>query len=147
MNLLYYPFILQGAFMTVDEFYFHERRGLPQWEKVGHPLDSFLTLITLSIPAIFVFNDMSLKIFIGFAVFSSLFITKDEFIHSERCSKAEHWIHSVLFLLHPVVFMTTALIWMNATGNDFLKLQPLIVGGFMFYQILRWSLPWSKLLK
>lgn len=147
MSLLYYPFIIQGAFMTVDEFYFHERRGLPQWEKIGHPLDSFLTFITLSMPALFPFNDLMLKFFIGFSIFSCLFITKDEFIHTERCSKIEHWIHAVLFLLHPVVFTMTALIWIKSADANFLKLQLLIVGGFMFYQIIRWSLPWPKLRK
>lgn len=147
MSLYYCPFILQGVFMTVDEFYFHERRGLPQWERIGHPLDSLSTLVPLSIPVIFSFNDLMLKIFIGFSICSCLFITKDEFIHSEKCSKAELWIHAVLFMLHPVVFIMTALLWMKSLDNDFLKLQPLIVAGFMFYQIMRWSFPWSKRLK
>lgn len=147
MSLLYYPFILQGAFMTVDEFLFHERRGLPQWEKIGHPVDSFFTFLTLAIPAVFTFNELMLRVYIGFSIFSCLLITKDEFIHSGRCTKAEHWIHAVLFLLHPLVFTTTAVIWMKSEGSIFLKIQPFIVGGFMFYQIIRWSVPWSKLRK
>jgi hypothetical protein len=144
MSLFYYPFILQGALMTADEFYFHERRGLPKWEKIGHPMDSLLTFVTLSIPAVFPYTVLMFKVFVGFSIFSSLFITKDEFIHCGRCSKGEHWVHAMLFILHPVVFMMTALIWMKSSNDIFLKLQPLIVVGFMFYQIIRWSFSWSK---
>lgn len=147
MSLLYYPFILQGVLMTADEFYFHEKRGLARWEKIGHPLDSFFTLVTLSIPALFASSDSMLKVFIGFAIFSCIFITKDEFVHSEVCPKSEHWLHAMLFVLHPVIFLMTALLWMDSADHFFLRLQPFIVGSFMVYQIFRWSVPWNKLLK
>jgi hypothetical protein len=144
MSLYYLPFLIQGIFMTVDEFYFHERRGLPLWEKIGHPLDSFFTLVTLSLPAFFIYNESIFKTYLGLSLFSCLFITKDEFIHQDRCTKTEHWIHSVLFILHPIILIITLLVWITARDVFFLKLQPVVVGSFMIYQILRWSTPWSK---
>ncbi len=39
------PFALQGLAILVDEFYFHRRRGLPIWERWGHPLDTLSLLI------------------------------------------------------------------------------------------------------
>ena len=44
--LLYLPFAVQGLAILVDEFWFHHRRGLPRWERLGHPIDT-LPLITL----------------------------------------------------------------------------------------------------
>ena len=39
------PFFLQGLAIFFDEFYFHHRRGLGKWEKVGHPLDTLTVLM------------------------------------------------------------------------------------------------------
>lgn len=147
MNLLYYPFIIQGIFILADEFYYHERRGLPKWEIIGHPLDSLTTLVPLSIPALLSYNKSILNLFIGFAIFSFIFVTKDEFIHGKICNSTEQWIHSILYILHPVVFAATSLLWIHYPEDIFVKIQPLIVGGFMFYQILRWSLRWKKIVE
>jgi hypothetical protein len=145
VNFLYLPFLFQGLLMTVDEFYFHERRGLPRWERLGHPLDTLFTLITLSIPASLPLNDKSMTLYLVLATISSLLITKDEFIHSSYCSKSEHWIHSVLFILHPITFFSALILWMNTPNDLLLNVWPFIIGAFMLYQILRWNLIWAKL--
>jgi hypothetical protein len=60
--------------MAVDEFYFHRRRGLPRWERLGHPLD------TLTALACFVWllsaapSASSLSVYTGLSVFSCLFV-------------------------------------------------------------------------
>ena len=35
---------------------------------------------------------------------------KDEFVHSELCEPAENWLHAVLFILHPICFLSAELI-------------------------------------
>jgi hypothetical protein len=37
---LFIPFALQMCCMAVDEVHFHRQRGLPRWERLGHPLDT-----------------------------------------------------------------------------------------------------------
>ena len=143
MSLLYLPFITQGLIMGVDE-YLHHKRGLGLWERIGHPLDTFTVLIPLSIIA---FNDYSqniLFIYIGLAALSCLFITKDEFVHSKECSPFENWLHSILFVLHPMIFLCSGLLWKDDPSNSFLFFQVTFVGVFMIYQILRWSILWKR---
>jgi len=145
--ILYLPFLFQGIIMTFDEFYFHEKRGLPRWEIIGHPLDTLTTALTLSIPIFFEYSVSSELGFIIFATFSCLFITKDEFVHADHCSKSENWTHAILFILHPITFMATYFIWKNYPENIFLKVQFVLVTLFMFYQIIRWSSLWKALQK
>lgn len=140
MNAYSIPFILQGTLMAIDEFYFHEKRGLPKWEKIGHPLDTLTTLIPLSFPLLSDFNPFNGRLYIFFALFSCLFITKDEFIHRDHCQKNELWLHSLLFVLHPVVFFSTYLLWSRNEGTFFLALQPSLIFIFLLYQIFRWSI-------
>src|SRR4051812_22485242 len=94
------PFALQGLAMAVDEIWFHRRRGLPRWERVGHPLDTVtlvacVTWLVVTRPG----DPTALPIYIGLGIFSLLFVTKDEPVHARLCSAGEHWLHAVLFLL------------------------------------------------
>lgn len=138
MKLVYLPFILQGGCMVVDEFYFHERRGLPLWEKVGHPLDTltvFLCFLYLLI------GTPDVTTYVGFAAFSCLFITKDEFVHKSVCSGTEQWLHAMLFVLHPLSFLSAY--YLLIVGElQFLQIQAAVILFFMLYQAIRWSFPW-----
>ncbi len=143
MKWIYLPFILQGICMLVDEFYFHHKRGLPRWERLGHPLDTltvFAALGSLLLPSV------NLNLYLGLSIFSCLFITKDEFVHKEECPASEQWLHSVLFILHPILFLCAYWLWQE---NDFgfLRIQTGIIVAFLFYQILRWSIPWRAISK
>ncbi len=139
MSSLYLPFIIQGVSMFVDEFYFHEKRGLRLWEKVGHPLDTLTVLICFSY---LTWGSADLITYVALAAFSCVFITKDEFIHKEVCPATEHWLHSLLFILHPICFL--AAYFLKEQGDiQFLKIQTLVIFIFMFYQALRWSFPWG----
>jgi hypothetical protein len=91
-------------------------------------------------------NSQNLFTYIGLALFSCLFITKDEFVHAELCGGAEHWLHSALFVLHPVLLALLAWIWWEDPASVFLKVQAALIGFFMIYQITRWCLPWRKIL-
>ena len=142
MIVLYMPFLLQGALMGIDE-QFHIRRGLGLWERIGHPLDTVTVLIPFTFVAINDHSESKFRIFVLLAVFSSLFITKDEIIHAGVCRKAECWLHALLFLIHPMIFVSTAILWKSHPEDIFLVIQPVVVGLFLIYQILRWSIPWK----
>lgn len=113
-----FPFFLQGIAIAIDEFYFHHKRDLPRWERLGHPLD------TLSVTAgflylIFVpFSAVALIGFVALAAASCLLVTKDEWVHAKHCTPAEMWLHSVLFLLHPIVFAIGGAVWAVAAQPD-----------------------------
>ncbi len=141
MSYLYLPFILQGILMGVDEK-IHMDRGLGRWERLGHPLDTLTVLVPMSFIAFYPHTDSNLTAFIVMAVFSCLFITKDEFVHSKECSPFENWLHAVLFVLHPILFLSAAMLWKE--GSDFIRYQPIMIFVFMIYQILRWSIPWTQ---
>jgi hypothetical protein len=145
-TLLYLPFIIQGIMMAYDES-LHKKRGLGAWERLGHPLDTLTVFAPLSLAAISDYTDQGLTVFIILSVFSSVFITKDEFIHTHECNLMENWVHSMLFILHPMIFVSTAILWKYHPNDHFLALQPVFVGVFMIYQIFRWSLTWKEHLK
>lgn len=155
------PFLLQAIAMAVDEGYFHVRRGLPKWERIGHPLDTMSYLLCLGFVLWMPFNSTTLKVYIGLAVLSCLMVTKDEFIHKHHCPWAENWLHAVLFILHPIILICTGLIWPvvqqvevptwmaywldHPTGlYRFLWMQAVAVGGFLLYQIIFWNIIWRN---
>jgi hypothetical protein len=139
--------------MLVDEGLFHRARRLPRWERIGHPLDT-LTVIAcygwvLAVPD----GPRAREVLAVAAVFSTLFVTKDELVHARRCSGAEHWIHALLFVLHPVTFVVLALAWpdLHRTAGGTVPLVCAIIRAqfvgmvaFAAYQILYWNLPWTR---
>jgi hypothetical protein len=99
------PFCLQALAIGIDEAYFHYRRGLPKWERIGHPLDTLSLLLCLVMTLWAPFDGENLNIYIGLCVFSCLMVTKDEFIHKEHCPGAENWLHALLLLgIIPALF-------------------------------------------
>lgn len=142
--LLAPPFLLQGAAMLVDEFWFHRRRGLGWWERIGHPVDTLTVLVCYGVALFTPYSPTALAWYVGCAVFSMLCVTKDEFVHARRCSPGEHWLHAVLFLLHPVTLAAAALIWMDAppgaaAWRGFLAGAFGVVAVFGLYQLLYWN--------
>jgi hypothetical protein len=138
MKFIYVPFILQACTIMIDEFIFHERRGLPLWEKIGHPLD---TLSILLCYFYLLWGQADPFTYALLAGFSCLLITKDEFVHSKLCPAMENWLHAVLFILHPIsLFAAYQLV--SSGEKSFLKIQTFITIIFMCYQAIRWSLPW-----
>lgn len=129
--------------MGADE-YIHKKRGLGLWERLGHPLDTLTVFVPMSYIAINDYTDSRLTVFTILAVFSCLFITKDEFVHRKECEAFEQWLHAVLFVLHPIIFFCAGLIWRNHPDDQFLVIQPMVIGAFMIYQLLRWSIPWKQ---
>ncbi len=137
--ILFSSFFIQGAIMFFDEFYFHRRRGLPLWEKLGHPLDSFSVLICYLFLAFNEYNEQHLWFYIGLCVFSSLLITKDEFVHTEKCEAPENWLHALLFVIHPLAFLSAGVLWYQSYSINFFLMQSLLILLFMLYQIIYWG--------
>jgi hypothetical protein len=161
MNLvLCLPFASQGVLMLIDEFVYHRRRGLGRWERLGHPIDTLAVLLCLALAARTGFTSGRLAAFIGFGALSCLLITKDEFVHHRECTAGESWLHSLLFVLHPMVFLSAGTIWflreappgtrpLLLAGVDarlvagVLDMQLVLGAAFLLYQILYWSFLWA----
>ena len=137
------PFLLQGFAMAVDEFYFHLRRGLPSWERVGHPLDTLSAFVCLLLTALTEPSTALLALYTAMAIVSCLLITKDEWVHTELCSAGENWIHSLLFVLHPICLIAAAVIWKGALAPIVLQAQTVLLVIFMVYQITYWNFIWK----
>lgn len=150
------PFAAQAVLILVDEYVFHIRRDLPKWERIGHPLDTLTVLLCMGYVLWVPFSKTALIFYALLAIFSSLFVTKDEFVHKEHCPAAEQWLHAVLFTFHPIVLATAGFIWPVVQGMDvtpwianwldnaialkmFLFGQFAMMSCFFLYQILYWN--------
>jgi hypothetical protein len=154
------PFFIQMLCMAADEFLFHRKRGLPRWERIGHPLDTLSVIACLAWIILVQPNRQTVFVFMLLAVFSCVFVTKDEGVHRRYCTAAEQWMHAILFLLHPLVLAGAALLWpAAATDPAAMLLLPIRYSGFerpfllcscvlmicfCIYQSLFWNLLWHR---
>jgi hypothetical protein len=140
--LVLFTFVAQAAAMAFDEVAFHRRRGLPRWERIGHPLDT-LTVLACFGWLLLVRPSPSHAVVYGVLVLvSSMFVTKDEPIHARVCTPGEHWLHAVLFVLHPVVLLGAGWLWWTGTLRSVLVAQLALAASFALYQLLYWNLLW-----
>lgn len=150
------PFILQAIVIGIDEGYFHIKRGLPKWERIGHPVDTLSLLGCLCYALMVPPSPIAIKGFIALAIFSCLLVTKDEFVHKHHCPASEQWLHALLFINHPILLTSLGLlwpfvhaqegisslaIWHEAVGflKGFLYVQIALTSLFMLYQIIYWN--------
>ncbi len=149
-------FALQMLAMGADEFHFHRKRGLPRWERIGHPLDTLTVLACLTWLLLKPADSFSIPVYVGLSIVSCLFITKDEGIHHRCCPAAEQWLHALLFILHPLVLLSAGLLW-PAVHEPAPASRVLFDGGdarslllgyvalaslFGLYQLVYWNLIW-----
>lgn len=137
------PLGLQAFAMLVDELYFHRQRGLPRWERLGHPVDTLSVLVCYAIALSLRPTEAHAVVYLVAAGFSCLLITKDELVHAQRCSPLELWLHSVLFVLHPIVLGIGGLLWLRQE-RAMLWLSASLTAAFAVYQLLYWNVPWKK---
>lgn len=129
---------LQALAMLVDEGVFHRRRELPRWERIGHPLDTLTIALCLG----WLLLGGGWAVYIGLAIFSTLFVTKDEGVHAKLCGAGEQWLHAVLFALHPIVLAAFA--YLSIGHRDILVGQFVVTIAFMTYQVVYWNRPAKK---
>lgn len=154
--LIFIPFIVQTLLITFDEFFFHIKRNLPRWERIGHPLDTLSVLAICIFVLIAPYSSVNLKWFIALSVFSCLLITKDEFVHKHHCPASEQWLHAVLFVNHPILLASLGFCWPLFHGQEpvswmknwlipsqeltvLLIIQTVAIGVFFLYQIIYWN--------
>jgi hypothetical protein len=154
------PFAIQALLMFFDEGYFHVRRGLPQWERIGHPLDTLSVLACMGFILFVPYTKAALTIYILLASFSCILVTKDEFVHKEHCPATENWLHAVLFTMHPITLTCAGFMWPVVQNVEvtpwiarwldnkemlltFLQLQFGTMVLFLFYQIVFWNFVWK----
>lgn len=145
--LLAAPFGLMAALMAVDEGHFHRKRGLGRFEALGHPADALSVALPLALATFAPLETAWLVAFIVLALFSCLFVTKDEGVHLAECPPAEQRLHALLFMLHPLVFLAAAELWSaraagSGPGAGILRTQLLAVALVGAYQLFAWRNAW-----
>jgi hypothetical protein len=153
---LFAPFALQSLCMAVDELYFHRQRALPPWERWGHPLDTLTVLACFGWLYWLPPSTFSASMYAALSLFSCFFVTKDEAVHHHHCSPGEHWVHALMFMLHPLILLSAGLLWpvwhgqtlalLTYSGFErmFLLGNVLLTFGFGLYQLLYWNLLWPS---
>lgn len=142
--ILMLPFFIQFIVISIDEYFFHLRRGLPKWERVGHPLDTLSVIICLLFVLFIPYSTFALKWFAGLGLISCLLVTKDEFVHKHHCPAAEQWLHALLFLNHPILLACMGLMWRKGSFSTFLVAQTALATLFFFYQVIYWNFVWKS---
>ena len=139
LAVLALPFAMQAATMAADEFVCHRKRGLPLWERIGHPIDSLTSVAAYAWLVATRPTKGHLEHYAVLAAISCFFVTKDEAVHATRCTATEHWLHAVLFILHPVVFVATGYLWWTGQLPALVLTQLSLGAAFAVYQLLYWS--------
>ncbi len=143
--VFFIPFLVQTAVIVWDEFYFHHKRGLPRWERIGHPIDTLSVVACFAFVLVFPHSSPFLWCFVTLGVFSCFLVTKDEFVHKEHCNAAEQWLHAILFLNHPLVLISIGWMWMQGSVyRPFMLLQLSSAALFCLYQIFYWNFVWKE---
>jgi hypothetical protein len=160
LYLLLAPFLIQSILIIFDEGKYHIKRGLPKWERIGHPVDTLSFVLCLFFVQITNYTATNLIWYILVSSASCLLITKDEFVHKHHCEAGEQWVHAVMFVNHSVMLTTLGLLWYAVKGacpseffhplvknkeliSQFLKAQTLFTVSFMAYQIIYWNIIWK----
>lgn len=128
----------QAALMFVDERAFHRVRGLGEWESWGHAADSAFFAAALLVPAFLAPGRAQAALYAGLGLASVVLVAKDEWIHARECEPAEHWLHALLFALHPCVLIAVAALWARGEGELLRRALPAAVAAFSFFQWAYW---------
>ena len=147
MNYLWLtPLYFQGLIILWDDLYFHRKRGLPFFERWGHPLDTISYLAALLFPYYNLPTNLNQIVFAAIALFSTVFITKDEFLHFKLCGSTEMWIHAMAFSLHPICLGIVGYVWIQSPQQyqqtSLFIIAPIFI--FLFYQVIYWNFIWQK---
>jgi hypothetical protein len=80
----------------------------------------------------------ALMTYAALGALSCLLVTKDELVHARHCEPGEHWLHALLFSLHPLLLIAIALLWLDG-ARSVLVMQTLAVALFGAYQAIYWN--------
>ena len=159
--LILVPFAVQAIAIMLDEYVFHIKRGLPLWERIGHPIDTLSVLGCMAMILFVPYSAVALKWYIGLSLISCLMITKDEWVHKHHCPASEQWLHALLFVNHPIMLTCAGLIWyaipecadpnwvqswlhQPQTLYQMLQMQTGVITLFFLYQVIYWNVLWKE---
>jgi hypothetical protein len=137
MTLFVLVAALQGSLILLDEFIFHMRRGLPRWERIGHPVDTATVIACLLFLGFAEKTSPNELIYIAMATISCICVTKDEFVHFKICDAPEMWMHGVLFILHPLLLVVGYQAWANERTTILAVAAGVSV--FFVWQVVYWN--------
>ncbi len=151
-TLILLPFIIQAIVIALDEYIYHIKRGLPKWERIGHPIDTLSVIGCFAFILFVPYESSMIKYYVITAIFSCLLITKDEFVHKHHCPAGEQWLHAVLFVNHSILLAVMGLMWPKIHGQEifdwlpsveilvpFLWSQGIFASLFFLYQVIYWN--------
>lgn len=117
-SLLWLPLLGMGLLHGIDELICHRARfPMPKWELWSHPLDTSIVFLLVGLAVGLAPTEINQKIYAGIALISILLVTKDEWVHKVHCSGFELWIHSLLFILHPIFLYSIFRGWVTGQNN------------------------------
>ena len=142
---LLFLIILHVIIFHIDEYYFHRKRALCRKEVLGMFLDGALYLPPLVIASFAPYNDTWNVVFISFAVLSCISISKNEWFYKDDLSLKERWVHSVLYILHPILLYGFYHSWINnyfVHNLNFWMVQIMYLGfgvKTLTHQLIYWN--------
>ena len=136
--MMFIPFAIHALLMGIDEV-IHHRRGLQRWERWGHPLDTLTVLACVLFALNAPFTDHNRWLYLALSVFSTLFVTKDEWVHARECKAFEQWLHAILFILHPILLYLVYFFWSESSFPDWFFPLPYGIAVFGAYQFIYWN--------
>ena len=140
------PFLIHNTIMMIDEFYYHHKRILPRWEKLGHPADTVTYIFCLGL-VLFLPHQRWTILYLCVALFSTLFVFKDMPIHAHYCSFGEKCLHGLMYFLHPLQLLILGVFHqqINIDSSDLIFFQKFLWVQFSLalltcvYQIVYWN--------
>lgn len=131
---------VQAAATLIDEFGFHYHREVPRWERWGHPLDTLTTLAPFLVMALVSPGGGGEPWVAALMLFSCGFVTKDEWVHARLCGGGESWLHALLFILHPTIYLLAWIAWQDVDSHPPFMLVAAAMASYCAYQLLFWNL-------
>ena len=148
-TMIFLPFIIQAIVIFLDEWLYHLKRGLPKWERIGHPLDTLSIIACMVFVLAIPYEASWIKFYVALGIFSCLLVTKDEFVHKHHCPAGEHWLHAILFINHSVLITAMGFMWPHLSKPGevlrlFLWSQAALATLFFLYQVIYWNFIYEK---
>lgn len=103
--------VTHGCITMYDELFLHRKRGLTLYEARLHWIDTALVVFVQALAVFCEPTGFTMTLYLLAAILSCLSITKEEWLHREVCSGSEHWLHAMMFMLHPLSLLAAGITW------------------------------------
>ncbi|MCB0392744.1 MAG: hypothetical protein KDD58_15750 [Bdellovibrionales bacterium] len=144
-NSLLFLIILHVIIFHIDEYYFHRKRVLCRKEVLGMFLDGALYLPPLIIASFTSHSPFWKTTFITFSILSCISISKNEWFYNSDLTRPERWVHSLLYILHPILLYSFYQSWVDnyfVQNLNFWMVQIIYLGfgvKTLTHQLIYWN--------